>query len=266
MRIMTKPSYREILRSKLQEKTDKNRRYSLRAFAKDLGISPALLSQVLSGKRGMSDSMARDVARKLKLGAVQQDYFCDLVAADHAKSEAKKTQAQERLKNYDHTKIKQLGLEYFIHIHEWHHYAILEAIGLKDFQASTSWLAKKLNTEEIRIRIAVERLEEVGLLKITPEGKWLDTHAHLEIRQDAEATKLALRQYALLGIDALAKTPMSKREHAAFVMSVDSKRVDEAKRVLANFYQSFIEQFDSSEDDKDAIYVLAAQFFPVTNP
>jgi uncharacterized protein (TIGR02147 family) len=261
---MMKPSYREILRSKLQEKTDRNRRYSLRAFAKDLGLSPALLSQVLGGKRGMSETMARDVASKLKLTAVQQAYFCDLVAADHAKSDTKKTQAQERLKNYDRTKIKQLGLEYFRHIHEWHHYAILECIGLKDFQSSTSWLAKKLSIEEIKIRIAVERLEEVGLLKITPEGKWLDTHAHVQIRLDAEATKLALQQYAHLGMEALTKVPMTNRENAAFVMSVDSKRIEEAKKVLADFNQSFIEKFNASDDEKDAVFVLATQFFPVT--
>lgn len=259
-----KPSYREILRSKLQEKTDKNRRYSLRAFAKDLGISPALLSQVLSGKRGMSETMARDVGRKLKLTEVQQDYFCDLVAADHAKSDAKKTQAQERLKNYDRSKIKQLGLEYFARIHDWHHFAILECIDLKDFQPTTSWLAKKLNIEEIKIRLAVERLEEIGLLKITPQGTWISTHAHLQIRQDADATKQALKQYSLLGIEALSTVPMEKRENSAFVMSVDSKRVEEAKRVLRDFNQSFIQQFNASDDDKDTVYVLAMQFYPVT--
>lgn len=261
---MTKPSYREILRSKFQEKTDRNRRYSLRAFAKDLGVSAPLLSQVLGGKRGLSETMARDVARKLKLSSIQQDYFCDLVAADHAKSDAKKAQAQERLKNYDRTKIKQLGLEYFVRIHEWHHFAILECIGLKDFQPSTSWLSKKLNVDEIKIRLAVERLIEIGLLKITDEGHWIDTHEHVHIRQGSDAVKNALLQYMQLATNALKNVPIENRANSAFFMRIDSSRLDEARRTLETFNQAFVDEYNSAAGEKDAVFMLSSQFFPVT--
>ena len=261
---MTKPSYREILRSKFQEKTDKNRRYSLRAFAKDLGVSPALLSQILSGKRGMSETMSREVARKLKLNAVQQDYFCDLVAADHAKSSKKKAHAEERLKNYDRTKIKQLGLEYFERIYDWHHFAILECIRLKNFEPSTSWLAKKLNVDEMKIRLAVERLTEIGLLKITEKGHWIDTHEHLHIRQGSEAVKIALHQYLQMAANALDTIPMENRVNSGFFMRIDSSRLDEVRRTLEKFNQAFLDEYNSTAGDKDAVFMFSSQFFPVT--
>ena len=52
--VKDKFEYRKALRESFEEKKYRNSKYSLRSFARDLSVSPAALSQVLSGKRDFS--------------------------------------------------------------------------------------------------------------------------------------------------------------------------------------------------------------------
>jgi len=47
--IQKEGDYRKILRDELETRFQRNRHYSLRAFARDLGVTPARLSDALSG-------------------------------------------------------------------------------------------------------------------------------------------------------------------------------------------------------------------------
>ena len=261
---MKKHSYREILRGRLQEKIERNSRYSLRAFATLLGISPALLSQVLSGKRGLSLTKARAVAQKLRLTKAEQDFFCDLVTAEHHKNDDVRIKAQARVDAYVPTTVRSLSLESFARVHEWYHFAILEAIRLTDFQPSVPWLARKLNVAELKVRLAVERMVEMGLLEITPSGQWVDTQGSIFTGSDADVIKATLRQYLVKASEALELFPSDKREHASFVFAAQSEQIEEARRVLREFCQSFTDRFGSLEGEKDVISVLSIQLFPLS--
>ncbi|MGE0617107.1 MAG: hypothetical protein AB7P04_15865 [Bacteriovoracia bacterium] len=57
--------YRELLKAALAQRIQKNPAYSLRAFARDLGISPGHLCEVLSGKHRLSRRMESLVVNKL---------------------------------------------------------------------------------------------------------------------------------------------------------------------------------------------------------
>jgi hypothetical protein len=57
--------YRAELTSELDRRKAKNPRYSLRAFARDLGMTPAALSNVLSGRRNLSVDASIEIAEKL---------------------------------------------------------------------------------------------------------------------------------------------------------------------------------------------------------
>jgi uncharacterized protein (TIGR02147 family) len=64
--------YREYLRNVLEEKQQKNSRYSLRSFAKTIGVAPSSLSSALSGTRGLSTQHAQIVGKKLGLGVLER--------------------------------------------------------------------------------------------------------------------------------------------------------------------------------------------------
>ena len=55
----------QFLRSELRLRQERNPRYSLRAFAKKIGISPAYLSKVLTGKCILSVNAAQKVMERI---------------------------------------------------------------------------------------------------------------------------------------------------------------------------------------------------------
>lgn len=57
---------REILSLELQRRAAKNKAYSLRAFAKQLGISPSYLCEILQERKNPTRQMTEKILEKLK--------------------------------------------------------------------------------------------------------------------------------------------------------------------------------------------------------
>ena len=57
--------YTLLLKDELQKRKEKNRSYSLRAFARDLGIGATSLSDLFNGKRKLSPKNVTKVMDKL---------------------------------------------------------------------------------------------------------------------------------------------------------------------------------------------------------
>jgi DNA-binding transcriptional regulator YdaS (Cro superfamily) len=68
------------LQHELERRRQRNPRYSLRAYGRDLGVHHATLSQLLRGRRPMSAAAARLLGRALGLASHQIDAAC--AAAD----------------------------------------------------------------------------------------------------------------------------------------------------------------------------------------
>jgi transcriptional regulator with XRE-family HTH domain len=78
-------NYKDLIEQKYTEKINKNPRYSLRSFAKQLEIDPGALSQILSGKRIPSYKMMQKFVSKLSLTDKQRKIFEHTVAQAHKK-------------------------------------------------------------------------------------------------------------------------------------------------------------------------------------
>lgn len=90
-------SYRAILRQELRLRKKFNRKYSLRAFARFLGLAPDRLFSVLNGDFGLSLNAAQKLAERLGFSEQQAGYFCDLVESEHARSPSKRALARSRV-------------------------------------------------------------------------------------------------------------------------------------------------------------------------
>lgn len=91
------PDYRIILRSELAERCKHNPNYSLRAFARDLGIAPSRVSEILSGKQGLSRKAALSIAERLGLSTEEAEAFADLVDCRHCRTLDGRERARRRL-------------------------------------------------------------------------------------------------------------------------------------------------------------------------
>lgn len=76
------PFYRQYLKEELKRRTERNPRYSLRAFATALEINAGTLSRILSGKQIISRNLAKKLAGMLELGTQEHEQFLYSVFKD----------------------------------------------------------------------------------------------------------------------------------------------------------------------------------------
>jgi hypothetical protein len=76
------PYYVRFLAAELERRKARNPRYSLRAFAKAVGLDASALSRILSGKQGLSLSSGIKVGKKLSLPKTELRIFLASIAEE----------------------------------------------------------------------------------------------------------------------------------------------------------------------------------------
>ena len=122
----------------------KNKSYSLRAFARDLKISPSRLSEILSNKQGLSPKKALEIGKSLKYSQKKLDWFCNLVGAEYSRSPYIKAQSKEKLAPFKNGVQTDLYSTANAPIKlKWYHYIIRRLTAIKNFKSSPEWISKK---------------------------------------------------------------------------------------------------------------------------
>jgi transcriptional regulator with XRE-family HTH domain len=230
--------YRRLLLDELALRKQKNAGYSLRAFARDLGISVASLSQVLSSKRKLSPKNLAKVAGTLGLSPAMRDPVA-----------------------YD-----ELEEDTFRMMSDWYYYAILSLARLRTTRAEPRWIAKRLGISPPEARVAVERLERLGFLRVA-HGRLVCTAPPI-ISTTNEVPSAVIRRFhkqllqlATLSID---RDPISRRQVSSMTMAVDPAKLEEAKRMVLEFRDRLTEFLECGTLKE--VYTLTIQLFPMTRP
>src|SRR5687768_7986409 len=156
--ILKTNSPKQFLIQELERRQKINPRYSLRAFAKHMGLSPGELSEILKGKRKLSIKSAVRVSKALGLNVTESKHLLNLANLD--KGEGLDILMSQGPKNQE-----ALSADVFHVISDWYCFAILNLADTKDFSWNTSYIAKRLGLTLTQAQSALERLERVGLIK-----------------------------------------------------------------------------------------------------
>jgi DNA-binding transcriptional regulator YdaS (Cro superfamily) len=105
------PIYLHKLKQFLSERQRHNPAYSMRAFAKDLGIDSSNLSAILKKKRGLPAKRAEHIARRLRLSPIEAALF---VSSTHRRSTR-----LDQIQLTETTKLYLIDEKYFHVIAEW---------------------------------------------------------------------------------------------------------------------------------------------------
>ncbi len=255
--------YRQVLKNELDNRCRTNPRYSLRAFARDLEIAPSRLSEILNHKQGLSPQGASRIADTLGLQLEEKDYFCDLVSAQHARSQTEREVARIRLlkRQTAEAATYQLKLDTFKIIADWYHMGLLELLNIKGFQHDTAWIARQLKITPIQVELAIERLERVRLLRRV-DGRLVaaENTGWLEGGVPSESIKKFHKQILQRAAESLVLQSVEERDFSANIMSIDRNELPLAKKQIREFQKRFCDSIQTSEQ-KDAVYCLSVQFF-----
>lgn len=257
-------NYRSYLKSVLLEKNSKNPKFSQRAFAKYLAISPGQFNLVLQGKKHISEETALRIATCLRLEEKEADYLCNLVRLESAKSpESKQFIARKLEELHPKQSFHTLSLDTFKVISDWYHYAIMEMITLDGFKADPAWIAKRLKISKTEVELALERLERLELIKKEKNG-WAKTNEFVAARSDLfnEALRKFHEQSLEKAKDSLKTLKSEEMEFGAITMSIDPQKIPEAKKRMKQFRLDMAKYLGKGK--RTETYQLAMQLFKLT--
>ena len=107
MRIMIyqHKDYRSWLDEEIKRRRKDNPLLSTTTFAKKLGISQALLSLILSGKRKLTPKIAQEIGDRLKLSDHELSYLLLIIAHENANAADQKKFYANELKKFKVKKV-----------------------------------------------------------------------------------------------------------------------------------------------------------------
>lgn len=249
------PVHCVMLKEELQKRLKHNASYSARAMARDIGVTPAYLSQILVNNRRPGFARAFDIGTRLGWSAQK---IRDFVASVQ-KSQIKKSNALEILEGPNKDVLKQIDDDQARLASEWYHFVIVELTTLADFKSQPKWIADRLGISLFETRNAIERLIRVGLLE-SKRGRLVKTHK--KYIWNKTPSKMIRKSHAQI-LDraklALDQQTSEEREFVSLVLGIKQHSIAKARQLIDKFYLEFMDIVE--EDPADAIYHLNIGFF-----
>jgi len=243
----------EKLFSVLTETRLRNPSYSMRAFARKLGISSSALSEILSGKRNVSYRMGERLLVQLGVDETEKNALLS------------SGESQDQKRSEKNQKAFQIGLDQVRFLAEWYHFAILALVEVAGFRPDPEWISKKLGIGRSVAQSAWERLLRLGLLRQkNPEGDFVLTHHSWET-PDHVADQSLRRSHAdglELAARSLLEDSIEERDFTSMTMAVNSERLPEARKLIRKFHQKMSELMESGE--RNEVYRFSVHLYPLT--
>jgi uncharacterized protein (TIGR02147 family) len=242
--------YQKILINELQSRREKNPRFSLRAFARILEMSPAHLSCLINGKKNLTPKQAQKIASRINLSESEcQDLVQDL--------------AGFRKKDFRLPELQILHDDDFKLISDWYHFAIL-SLGKLPNRANAQWIANQLEIDPGVAWDAFHRLQRLGLLNVK-NGRFSQTSKPLTTKPDlpSQAVRKYFAQTLQVAASKLESVPVDKRDFSSVTMAIHPSKLAEAKKMIAEFREKLYAELESSRNPSE-VYTLSIQLFPIT--
>ncbi len=259
-------TYRTFLEKEFEIRKTRNPSYSLRAYARSLGIAAPKLSQILRGLCGLSKESAKKISERIGLEGNEQELFVTLVESEHSRSKFGKSYAKAKLDSLKFESYDLIALEKFQIISDWWHFAILELTNLKSFKSDPAWIAKRLNISKEQASKAIELLLDHGLLKYDSSKKNLkQTHANLATPTTGIPSQHIRSHHTQIlskAITSLETVGVAERDFSSNTLSIDATQIEEARKALREFRRKFCKKIQINKP-QNRIYCLSMQFFPL---
>jgi uncharacterized protein (TIGR02147 family) len=240
-----------LITHRFEEIRSRNSSFSLRAFAKNLGLSPASLSQILSGKRPLTLTTAKKICDSLALSpSEEQQVLLSLLSASGKDPEN------------GQSSIAMLEVDRFKIISDWYHFAILSLTEIPKSRPDPKWVAKRLGISATNAEDAILRLKRLGLLEIQGNS-WHQCSQPLSVSSPVPSSAIRKYHHQILekASQSLDVDPVEKREFGAMTLAINPKKLPLAKAMIREFRTNLCQVLE--EGPKARVYTLSVQLFPI---
>lgn len=247
-----------------QRRCHRNRRYSLRAYARDLNLSCGLLSEFLRGKRHLSDNSLFELGSSLKLSDAEIRYLKAIAKngknghppSQHlAERAVLRREAAYAPMNSDEWPGAELNLREFSLVIVA---SLWDGFSLPDVRL----LFPDSSIEDIHR--ACLKLQELGWLAETSDI-WRAPYGFLRSRgtDPSSGIRAFHRQLLEAGLSHLDHSPVDERFYYASLFSLSSREYQGLCKAIEGFVLDRSDSIDT-RDEHDRIYALGFQLLPIT--
>jgi uncharacterized protein (TIGR02147 family) len=259
-------SVHDFLRRELDRRLSSNSRYSLRAFARHLDMSPGELSEVLRAKRPLSVKACQKVANALDLSPAEFKHLLVLAATASTERAERETGSAAPLRSPSvPLHLRRLDEDRFRLVSDWWCFALLNLLEVENFHWRSQEIASRLGISQLQAQTAMDRLERLQLVRRQPLDKAVAAHDLVE--HLSEVPSEAIRRYhrAILekAANALDTQPREQRDITGIGMAIDKRDLKSIAREVAEFQEQVIAKYGRKRRGRkfDSIYQLEVALF-----
>ena len=257
-----------ILERALKRKQRANSLYSQRAFARDLGVSSAFVTKLLTGQRTLPLSRFKKISRLLEMDITEQDEYLQSVVFHSLKSPELRSLMQERpfVLQSKMSKYSRQDKKKFHVLGEWYNLVVLDLATCSNFNPDPKSIARRLGITVQQAADSLVGLVRLGLLQ-EKDGvyKKAEKDIFFPATQSKELTENFHRQMIKKAYEALAKRSEEdalRRLIAGFTIAANPTHLEKLKKLIYDFASEAGEQLSAGECTE--VYQLNIQLFPLT--
>lgn len=255
----------ELLKKLIEDRKKINHRISLRSLAKKIDIPSGRLSEILNGKRRLTDYYLEKFCAALALSdediSTLRKAHYDEAYADGKDSHTDEFSTVLSLKQIETlTNWKLYALMSFLQTSTYA--TVVESAATRDQQIQE--MSKYLGIEKTEISSLVNTMESLKLVAWS-EGRWAPIHNNATTGYDIPSKYIqeSHQQVLSLAKEKLPTVDVTKRDYSSVTLTISPDDLVKAKKMIRVFRRNFVETFE--KEPKKDVYQLAIQFFPITN-
>lgn len=264
-------SYRAYLKALYLHLKSHYKPYSYVLFSEQLGLGSCSASRlIITGKRPLTETVAKKICTILALTGVQRRFFLELVKASDWKQSENKNENFDTLINY---KLKTIGKDgsknYTEFLSCWYNAVILELLQLPDAKGDLEWISESLypKVSPKKVKKSLILLQNLGFIIFDPEKKrFIVKQTYF---QPEEGTPwIAYLNYHSQMIELAKQSIMKMNADQRYINSVTVAISEKKKDIFIKKLEELGDQFlsESAADiaKSEEIFQINFQLFPVS--
>jgi len=242
---------RELLQHEFQKRKGRNPNFSLRAFARWLGLSPAQLSQMMTGKRPVTLKSMKKIGARLGLSPSEKKTFLSAML-----------KTEGLLETEQDFKFLKMEEDQFRLISDWYHFAILALTRVKGAIPDPRWIARRLGIGADEANQALLRMVRMGIIETHPHFRQIGSPVEVVSETPSSAIRKYHKQSLNMAIEKVDLVPVHLRQLQSLSIPVNPRNLPAYRKLIDDFLAQASELAESQAGSE--IYQLNVQLFPVT--
>jgi uncharacterized protein (TIGR02147 family) len=267
-------NYRLFLKDYYEEQKAENG-FTYRDFARLAGMnSTSWLLHLIKGTKNLSaDSMVR-IAKALKLGKAETEYFEMMVPFTQARTSGVKDHYYQRMLGLKRRlKIANISEEQYEYYSRWYHPVVRSMVSKVDFSGGGGKkapdfarlgrsLVPPISAREAAKSVAL--LEKLGFIAADNQGRYTQSQAVISTGDEVSSLNVVNyhKQVSRLAEEAHDRSAKEERDISALTLGVGEEDFRRIKARIQAFRKEIMEMAQAAETP-DRVYQLNFQFFPV---